>query len=156
MICGTCAPPPLESGDAFVEEAVSVMLEELVTTKSWWDTVDGLATHTTGDLVARHPREGARFIKQWRKSPDFWLRRTAILFQLGYKDRTDQELLFDVIRENQDNPEFFLQKAIGWSLREYAKTEPDAVIRFVNDQELQGLARREALRILKAQGKDIG
>ena len=106
--------------------------------------------------MARHPREGARFIKQWRKSPDFWLRRTAILFQLGYKDRTDQELLFDVIRENQDNPEFFLQKAIGWSLREYAKTEPDAVIRFVNDQELQGLARREALRILKAQGKDIG
>ncbi|NNE43373.1 MAG: DNA alkylation repair protein [Gemmatimonadetes bacterium] len=126
---------------------------ELITTRSWWDTVDGLATHIVGDLARHHPAAARRRINSWRRSPDIWLRRTAILFQLGYKAETDTALLFDVIRENRTDREFFIRKAIGWALREYSKTDADAVVKFVRREQLDGLARREALKWLKAQGR---
>ena len=83
---------------------------------------------------------------QWSKSADIWQNRVAILFQLNYKDNTDQELLFEVIERLKGNKEFFIQKAIGWSLRQYYRTQPVVVEKFVTTAGLNGLARREALK----------
>lgn len=127
-------------------------IEQWITTKSWWDTVDMLATHIVGRLYQRHPIETKPVIQAWRKNENLWLRRTALLFQLKYKHRTDVELLFAIIRENRHDRDFFIQKAIGWVLREYSKTDPEAVVNFVDAESLDGLAKREALKWLKNRG----
>ncbi|GAL26077.1 DNA alkylation repair enzyme [Vibrio variabilis] len=112
-----------------------------------------LATHIVASLFQRFPIEAASFIQKWRESDNIWLRRTAILYQLKFKQNTDESLLFDIIGENLDDKEFFVQKAIGWSLREYSKTEPAAVVQFIESQKIEGLAKREGLKWLKAKGK---
>lgn len=122
------------------------VLERLLITKSWWDTVDFLASHITSALFLNYPQQTLEYITHWRQSENIWLRRTALLFQLKFKHDTDSLLLFDVIRENQENSEFFIQKAIGWALREYSKTDPIAVKKFIVEQNIQGLAKREALK----------
>ncbi|WP_025822144.1 DNA alkylation repair protein [Shewanella marina] len=127
-------------------------VEVLITTKSWWDTVDFLATHIVGSLAMRYPIESAKFINVWRNSDNLWLRRTSLLYQLKYKDDTDTELLFSLIKQNQFDNEFFIQKAIGWMLREYSKTNADAVVEFINTQHIQGLAKREGIKWLKSHG----
>ncbi len=129
------------------------LLEHWIITKSWWDTVDFLATHITGALYRTHPNECKKYIARWRKSENIWLRRTAILFQLKYKTETDSELLFSIIQENQHDREFFIQKAIGWSLREYSKSNANAVIHFIDDNSIDGLAKREGLKWLNNSGK---
>ncbi|MGF1695305.1 DNA alkylation repair protein [Vibrio lamellibrachiae] len=130
-----------------------VDLERWITTKSWWDTVDMLATHIAGTLFLNNPDETGEYITKWRNSDNIWLRRTTLLFQLKYKDNTDPELLFSLIRENQSDKEFFIQKAIGWSLREYSRTDANAVVNFISTQDIQGLAHREGLKLLKKAGK---
>lgn len=127
------------------------LLEHLITTKSWWDTIDGLASHAVGYLFAHYPEVRAATLPTWRTADDFWLRRTVLLFQLGYKEETDVPLLFSLIQENLDSKEFFIQKAIGWALREYSKTDADTVIQFVADTPLATLSRNEALKWLKRQ-----
>jgi 3-methyladenine DNA glycosylase AlkD len=88
-------------------------------------------------------------LSKWRASENFWLRRTTILFQLGYKQDTDFELLCDIIRENLGSKEFFINKAIGWALRQYARVDPKAVKKFVNaTKDLSPLSRREAMKHL--------
>lgn len=124
-------------------EAFLQHVERWITTKSWWDTVDMLATHIVASLFLQFPDEASSVIKQWRKSDNIWLRRTAILYQLKFKQNTDQDLLFTIIAENQADKEFFIQKAIGWSLREYSKTNASAVIEFIDTQKIEGLAKRE-------------
>lgn len=126
-------------------------LQRWLTTQSWWDTVDLLATHIAGELFTRYPAESAPFLLHWRGSDNIWLRRTTLLFQLKYKARTDDALLFSLITDNQSDTEFFIQKAIGWALREYSKTNPDAVTHFIEQQNIQGLAKREALKWLSKQ-----
>jgi 3-methyladenine DNA glycosylase AlkD len=129
------------------------LIEHLIVTNSWWDTVDGLATNSVGSLLARYPdiRDGT--IGRWRVSDNFWLRRVTLLFQLKYKDRTDEALLYDLIQENLDSKEFFIQKAIGWALREYSKTAAGSVQTFVfATQDLPALSRREGLKWLKNKG----
>lgn len=121
-------------------------IEGLITAKSWWDTVDFLASHMVGTLFRANPDLVAPYTSRWMAGPDMWLQRTAILFQLSYKDKTDQELLFRFIRASTDSEEFFIQKAIGWSLREYAKTNPLEVRQFVDATPLANLSRREALK----------
>ncbi len=128
------------------------LLEKLITTKSWWDTVDGLAANQVGHVLARFPESRDEVIGRWRREENFWLRRTTLLFQLRYKDQTDEALLFALIRENLEDKEFFIQKAIGWSLREYSKTNPEAVQQFVAKTELSGLANREALKWMRNKG----
>ncbi|WP_241909852.1 DNA alkylation repair protein [Vibrio sp. 10N.261.55.A7] len=128
-------------------------LERWITTKSWWDTVDMLATHNVAGLFIRFPEETAACIERWRKSDNIWLRRTALLYQLKLKHNTDVELLFSIIRENQSDKEFFIQKAIGWVLREYSKTDSEAVIEFIEQQQIEGLAKREGLKWLKKHGQ---
>jgi 3-methyladenine DNA glycosylase AlkD len=128
------------------------LLEHLITTKSWWDTVDSIASHNVGKLLKQYPSSREPVISQWRDHENLWLRRTTLLFQLGYKTETDERLLFALAEENQDSLEFFIQKAIGWALREYSKTAPEAVQSFVSQTALASLSKREALKWLKAKG----
>ncbi|MBK7452494.1 MAG: DNA alkylation repair protein [Anaerolineales bacterium] len=122
-------------------------IEYLITEKSWWDTVDLLASHTVGSQFKRFPKIKENYLKKWRKSDNFWLRRTTLLFQLGYKKETDFDLLCEIVRENLGSDEFFINKAIGWALRQYAHTNPAPVKKFVKaTKELHPLSRREALK----------
>lgn len=116
----------------------------LVTEKSWWDTVDFIASRLIGESLMRD-REWA-IMEQWVHAENIWQNRTALLFQLNYKKETDQEFLFNTIRTLQPRKEFFIQKAIGWALRQYHRVEPEAVEQFVGEIGLTGLARREALK----------
>lgn len=122
-------------------------LRELIVTKSWWDTVDGLATHVVGALVLGH-RELALEMDRWIDSENIWLARTAILHQERWKSQTDANRLFAYCERRAAEREFFIRKAIGWALRSYAAVDPAAVERFVVDHEqvLSGLSRREAMR----------
>lgn len=129
-------------------------LERWITTKSWWDTVDMLATHIAATLFTKYPEETSVVIERWRKSENIWLRRTTLLYQLKYKQLTDVDLLFSIIRENQSDKEFFIQKAIGWVLREYSKTDANTVINFIEAENIEGLARREGLKWLKSRNSN--
>ena len=123
------------------------VVRRLVTTVSWWDTVDLLAVRVVGPLVAADPRLTAE-MDAWITDDDLWVARTALLHQLGYKDRTDADRLFDHCLRQSGHPDFFVRKAIGWSLREYARTDPEAVRDFVDGarDRLSPLSVREALR----------
>lgn len=127
------------------------LYEHLITHKSWWDTVDNISSHV-GYSFQQYPNEREAYLIKWRDSQDFWLRRVCILFQLKYKKQTDVKLLEDIILENQLKSEFggefFIQKAIGWILREYAKTDSDFVKKFVKKYKdnLSNLSVREALK----------
>jgi len=121
-------------------------IEYALTHKSWWDTVDSIAGGTVGTHFRRFPDVRERYLTKWRASDNFWLRRATILFQLGYKKETDFGLLCDIIRENLDSKEFFINKAIGWALRQYARTDPKAVRIFVKATPLHPLSRREAMK----------
>jgi 3-methyladenine DNA glycosylase AlkD len=123
--------------------------EHLITHKSWWDTVDTLAGGPVGVHFQRFPDVREKYLAGWRKSNDFWLRRTCILFQLNYKKETDFGLLSEIIRENLGSKEFFINKAIGWALRQYARTDPRAVKKFVKATDLHPLSRREAMKHLE-------
>jgi len=123
-------------------------LEKLIVTKSWWDTVDALAPNIMGYLFQTFPELIQQYPENWIESDNIWLQRSAILFQLKYKLETDDELLFRYILRRADSNEFFVQKAIGWVLREYAKTEPEKIRTFVEQHELKALSRREALKHL--------
>ncbi len=130
-----------------VEPEFITTIEYLITTKSWWDTVDLLAGHAVGSHFKRFPDVHEKYLKKWRKSDNFWLRRTTLLFQLGYKKETDFDLLCELVRENLGSDEFFINKAIGWALRQYAHTNPVPVKKFVKaTKELNPLSRREALK----------
>jgi 3-methyladenine DNA glycosylase AlkD len=121
-------------------------IEYMLVTKSWWDTVDSIAGGSVGVHFQRFPEVREKYLAKWRASDNFWLRRTAILFQLNYKQETDFDLLCEIIRENLDSKEFFINKAIGWSLRQYARIDPQAVTKFVKSIPLHPLSRREAMK----------
>lgn len=126
------------------------MYEELIVSGAWWDYVDFLAAHRVGEILRREPREMKRILRKWAKDADMWKRRTAILAQLNFKKETDVELLYDCIAPSIASKDFFLRKAIGWALRQYARIDPDEVRRYVreHEDELSALTRREALKHL--------
>lgn len=126
-----------------------VTLEYLITAKSWWDTVDSIAGGVIGSLFKRYPAVKKKYLARWRKSENIWLRRTTILFQLGYKKETDFELMKDIIRENLGSKEFFINKAIGWALRQYTRIDPEGVRAFVAATPLHPLSAREAMKWLE-------
>ncbi len=128
-------------------------VQYLLVTKSWWDTVDTIATHTVGLHFRRYPSVRDRTLAHWRTSRNIWLRRSAILFQLHYKTDTDFELLTEIICENLGTQEFFINKAIGWALRQYTRVDPEAVRRFVVHTPLHPLSAREALKWLERRQK---
>ena len=124
-------------------------IEYMIVTKSWWDTVDTISGGPLGVHFKRFPDVRDKYLAKWRASENFWLRRACILFQLNYKKETDFDLLSEIIRENLNSKEFFINKAIGWSLRQYARINPKAVTKFVKATPLHPLSRREALKHLE-------
>jgi 3-methyladenine DNA glycosylase AlkD len=132
-------------------------LRGLITTKSWWDTVDPLATQIVGTLLLQHPSLVAE-MDRWIEDDDIWLVRTAILHQERWKAATDARRLFAYCERRAPDREFFIRKAIGWALRSYAATDPVAVQRFVLDHEavLSGLSRREAIRGVQRRLASVG
>jgi 3-methyladenine DNA glycosylase AlkD len=121
--------------------------DEVITTGAWWDHVDGVAPRIR-DLLLTHPGTMTPLLRDWARSPDRWLRRSAVIAQLGARDRTDRALLTEVVEVNAADREFFVRKAIGWALRDFAHTDPDWVRRFLADHELSPLSRREAAKHL--------
>ncbi|MCB0754735.1 MAG: DNA alkylation repair protein [Flavobacteriales bacterium] len=126
------------------------LIEELIITKSWWDTVDGLSSWVCGPYFLKFPNKVRPVTDAWAISENMWLRRASILFQLGYKEKTDVQILTDHIKSNLDSKEFFINKAIGWALREYGKTDPEFVRSYVKrmQPQLHPLSVREALKNL--------
>jgi len=129
------------------------LYEHLIITKSWWDSVDGIASWLVGEHFKKYPEIRNEYIDKWMKSGNMWLQRTCLLFQLNYKQDTDVMLMGHLIVSLADSQEFFIRKAIGWILREYSKTDPQAVINFVENNELSPLSKREAYKWMKNQGK---
>jgi len=121
-------------------------VEATISSKSWWDTVDALAVNVAGVILKRYPEEIPAWNDRWMDSGDMWLNRTALLFQLKWKQDTDKVMLFSNIDRLAAHRDFFIRKAIGWSLREYARTDPAAVSDFVASRSLSALSEREALR----------
>ncbi|MGO4818832.1 DNA alkylation repair protein [Flavobacterium sp. W22_SRS_FP1] len=124
------------------------LIEKLITTNSWWDTVDGISKNILGQYLTEFPDCTASTVSKFSDADNMWLNRSAILFQLGYKDKTDFGLLKVICIKHKSSSEFFIQKAIGWALREYAKTNPKAVKKFVATNDLKPLSRKEALKNL--------
>lgn len=130
------------------------LYRHLVVSGAWWDHVDPVATRSVGPILAAHPAEVTPVVRAWAVDDDLWLRRTAVICQLPRKADTDLRLLREVIEPNlagsRFGREFFVRKAIGWALRQYARTDPDWVRAFVREHEdmLSGLSRREALKNL--------
>ncbi len=127
-------------------------LEKLITTKSWWDTVDMLANRHVGQLGKRFPAIIPTYPDKWMASDNMWLQRTAIIFQLKYKDQTNIDLALKYILRLKDSKEFFIQKASGWFLREYSRTDWELVVDFIENNDLAPLTKREGLKWLKKQG----
>jgi len=125
------------------------LMEYMITKKSWCDTVDMLASKPVGMIAKGHPEVIKETIEGWAYGDHLWLRRSAILFQLKYKDQTNEELLYRYIEQNAESKEFFIQKVIGWVLREYSKTNPTSVKRFIETHSLSALSVREGSKYLK-------
>ncbi len=117
----------------------------MLSTKSWWDTVDFIASNLVGPYLKKFPKKTAE-VHSWADTDNIWLQRTTILYQLKYKSSTDSDWLAQVIHKHKHQKEFFIKKAIGWSLREYARSNPAWVRDFVQKTELQPLSKKEALK----------
>lgn len=126
-------------------------VERLIRTKPWWDTVDALAPAVVGEMVAADPAL-ADEMDRWIVDDDVWIARSAILHQLKWRDRTDVDRLFGYVDQRCADTDFFIRKACGWALREYSKTDAEAVRSYVADRGdlLSGLTRREALKRIGA------
>ena len=124
------------------------LAEWMITHKSWWDSVDFVAPNIAGMLFKRFPELKMQYIERWMESGNLWLLRSCLIHQLRYNKTTDGALLFILCERLADHPDFFIRKAIGWSLRQYSKFSPEAVIEFVNDHKLSNLSRKEALKVV--------
>ena len=135
---------------SWVDSDAMTLWERLIREGAWWDVVDDIATHLVRDTVLAAPGVEGRRMRGWARSDSLWVRRAAILCQVGTRERLDQDLLTDVIEPNIDDRDFFARKAIGWALRDHARTDPQWVLRFVAAHPgLSGLSRREALKHLE-------
>lgn len=126
------------------------LYRQMIVEGAWWDLVDGVASWLVGGAMAVDREECEPIVREWISDPDMWLRRSSIICQLGHKTKTDVVLLDDACSANLADIEFFIRKAIGWALREYAKTDPDWVRAYVeaHKNELSGLSYREATKHL--------
>ena len=124
-------------------------IKDLIITKSWWDTVDLIASNLLGEICKKYPSLIDEQIVFWINDENMWLRRSSIIFQLRYKENTNLEILQKSIESNIDDDEFFIQKAIGWALREYSKTDYKWVLNFINNHNLSKLSKREAEKYIK-------
>lgn len=139
-----------ENNAEFIGRQNLDLYERLIREGQWWDLVDGVAADLVGAVLGADRGEVAPVMRRWIDDPDLWIRRTALISQLRHKAGTDQEMLFAFCRRRAAEKEFFIRKAIGWALREYAKVNPVAVRRFLveHGSELSGLSYREAAKHL--------
>ena len=121
-------------------------IREIILTRSWWDTVDGIAPNILGKFLQNYPELRDPCLKDFIQSDNIWLQRSTLLFQLRYKQDTDQDVLFTLCKSLSYSKEFFIQKAIGWALRQYDYTIKEAVYDFVEGDSLSNLSKREALK----------
>ncbi len=140
---------PLENPDSLP------VYEEMIINGAWWDYVDAIASHRLGALLRAFGQEMRPKMLAWSQDENLWKRRSAILCQLGFKEKTDLPLLYACIEPSIGSREFFLRKGIGWALRQYAWTDPGEVRRYVllNGKRLSGLSKREALKNVSASGQ---
>ena len=124
------------------------LIEKLIITNSWWDSVDTIAKYLLGGYLKQFPSETLNVIERFSNSNNMWLNRSALLFQLSYKEKTNFELLKSECEKHKHSNEFFIQKAIGWALRDYSRFNPIGVKNFVLSTNLKPLSSREALRLL--------
>jgi 3-methyladenine DNA glycosylase AlkD len=134
--------------EEYVTPEALPLYRRLIVEGAWWDLVDEVATHLICDLVVGYPDEVWPAVDTWIDGDDMWLRRSAIICQVGAKERTDAVRLFRFCEERSFEKEFFIRKAIGWALRQHARVDPKAVARFVmaHRDGLSGLSYREATR----------
>ncbi|WP_413353468.1 DNA alkylation repair protein [Microbacterium sp. 1P06AB] len=123
------------------------LIERMVRAGRWWDITDELSGRIR-ELLDAHPRDGEALVRGWSVSEEMWLRRLAILSQLGRRGQTDLHLLADALRPNLRDGEFFIRKAIGWALRDAARSYPQWVEAYVAAHALSPLSRREAVKHL--------
>lgn len=138
----------LKAMQKFLKREDISRLKYLIVTKSWWDTVDLLAK-VVGSLVIRI--EGYdQIMLEWSKDSNIWLRRVAILHQLSFKEKVDEKVLYEILKNNLGDNEFFINKAIGWALRDYSKSNPEWVTKFIekNRENMANLSLREASKYL--------
>jgi 3-methyladenine DNA glycosylase AlkD len=158
-LCRACFASEYREVQYFVQDLVRPVVkkldptflslwEALIQQKSWWDSVDFLAPKLAGAMLLKYPDQIAQYPDRWIESDNFWLQRSALLFQLDYKHHTDAEKLFRYILRRADSGEFFVQKAAGWALRNYSKVNSQAVTTFVENHDLPKLTRREGLKWL--------
>jgi len=126
----------------------NILIEKMICTHSHWDTVDFITKKILGNYLLCHLEKRDQIITSFSKSDNMWLNRSAILFQLGYKEKTNSTILFNLCKTHAVSNEFFIRKAIGWALREYAKVDPVSVKEFVKTHELSNLSQKEALKHL--------
>lgn len=126
------------------------LYELLIVTGAWWDLVDETASHLVGPLLKSHTALLTPIMERWATDPNLWKRRTAIISQLRFKERTDWALLQACIAPNMTDPDVFIRKAIGWALRTYSRVEPERVLGYVavHQHLLSPLSKREALRLI--------
>jgi 3-methyladenine DNA glycosylase AlkD len=122
------------------------LIEKFIITNSWWDSVDTLAKFLLGNFLAQFPNETMKTIELFSNSSTMWLNRSTILFQLSYKEKTNFDLLKSECERHKNSKGFFIQKAIGWALRDYSRFNPVGVTSYVNSTNLKPLSQREALR----------
>jgi 3-methyladenine DNA glycosylase AlkD len=132
----------------FISSEDKDLLKWLITNNSWWDSVDSIASNYLGKYIAKYPDVGFELIEEWRNDKNMWLNRSCLIFQLKYGASSDFDLMKSLIRQYQPAKEFFIQKAIGWSLRQYSKFRPEHVREFVHEIQLKGLALKEASKYL--------
>lgn len=128
------------------KESTIKIIEYCITNKSWWDTVDAMADEWSGVFFKIFPEQIPVITGRWNRSENMWLQRTSLLFQKKYKEGTDTALLSKYIKQLSTSEEFFIRKAIGWILREYAKTNPAWVKDFIGKNKLSPLSKREAIK----------
>lgn len=131
----------------FVIEDIQ-FIEKLIIKNSWWDSVDTIAKYLVGGYLEQFPAETLKVIERFSDAENMWLNRTAIIFQLGYKEKTNFDLLKAECEKHKHSREFFIQKAIGWALRDYSRFNPNGVKLYVESTNLKPLSLKEALRLL--------
>lgn len=126
------------------------LLEMMIITGAWWDFVDEISAHLIGTLLHKYPDEMKKTLYEWIDNQSIWIRRSAILSQLRLKKDTDAEMLFDFCEKCLHEKVFWIRKAIGWALREFSKTDADAVRNFVarHKNNMSGLTFREASKYI--------
>jgi 3-methyladenine DNA glycosylase AlkD len=124
------------------------LFEYMIEEKSWWDTVDFVASSLVGKLLQKYPNMIMSSVERWDDENKFWFHRTTLIFQLKYGAKTDQHLLFAQCEKYLSSKEFFMQKAVGWALRQYSKFNADAVRKFVDAHQLSTVSLREAKKYL--------